>query len=136
MFPRGARPLCIYKLHFPLGCDGDLKRFLQNKPSVQEWRHVPSALKERERVQMAGKKRQKMGTRQNKLTSLHCQAQFPTGSLRSWLCGRGMGAVRAPGQRQPAPATRVSTTATGFYVPAYQTPSVFTDYVFLRRLCA
>lgn len=62
---------------------------------------------------------------QKKLTSLHCQAQFPASSLCSWLCGRGVGAVRAPGQRHPAPGTRVSTTATGFYVPAYQTPSVF-----------
>lgn len=49
MFPRRARPCCIYKLRFLLGCDGNLKRFLQNKPSVEEWRHVPSALKKREK---------------------------------------------------------------------------------------
>lgn len=77
MFPRSARPCCIYKLRFPVGCDGGLKRFLQNKPSVEEWKHVPSALKEREResVQMAGEKR---GVRQKKLSPLSCQAQFPT----------------------------------------------------------
>jgi len=50
MFPQSAGPRWFYKLCFPVKCDGDLNRFLQNKPSAEGQRHVPSAHQGKEKA--------------------------------------------------------------------------------------
>lgn len=140
MFPRNARPCSIYKLHFPLECDGDLTRFLQDRASVEEWRYRPSALKEREKACKRQGKRQKMGMRQKKLTLSSLPGSisnlFPL-QLAVW---EGNGSSQSPWSAAPCPSERHSYP--GFCVPVYQTLPVFTalqqrqHYVFLRRLCA
>lgn len=56
MFPCSAGPCCIYKVCFPVKCDGNLNCFLQNKPLAEEWRHTPSALKGRKKKKQKNNK--------------------------------------------------------------------------------
>lgn len=133
MFPRSARPCCIYKLRFPLGCDGDLKRFLQNEPSVENGGMF--LLHSRKgRVQMAGKKRRWEWDKRNEPFFI-ARLNFNLLPLAFW---EGNGSSQSPWSVASCPVTQLSTTAARVFglsntVRVYST-STRQHYIFLRRL--